>query len=67
MISFKKWNLFLTIGLLNQQNILSKPVSNKYLDAESNISNISFITKAIKKTGASVVTIETQRFVKNNQ
>ena len=58
---------FLTISLFNKNNILSKPILNKYLEAESNISNISFITKAIKKTGASVVTIETQRFIKNKQ
>ena len=58
---------FLTISLFNKNNTLSKPLLNKYLESESNISNISFITKAIKKTGASVVTIETQRFIKNKQ
>ena len=35
------------------------------IEDESKISTISFITKAIKKTGASVVTIDTQRFIKS--
>ena len=58
---------YLTLGLINQPNIVAKPIVNQTLDEKSKISKISFITKAIKKTGASVVTIDTQRFVKNKQ
>ena len=67
--SFKKL-LFLsclTLGLINKSNVISQPIVNQNLNEESKISNISFITKAVKKTGASVVTIDTQRFVENRQ
>ena len=57
----------LTIGLINQSNGISQPLANQNLNEKSKISNISFITKAVKKTGASVVTIDTQRFVENRQ
>ena len=58
---------YLTLGLLNNTNVISQPIKNQNLQKESKISNISFITKAIKKTGPSVVTIETQRFVENRK
>ncbi len=57
----------LTLGLINKSNVISQPLVNQNLNEESKISNISFVTKAVKKTGASVVTIDTQRFVKNRQ
>ena len=68
-LSFKKlfFVSYLTLGLLNKSNVISQPIVNKNIDVESKISNISFITKAVKKTGSSVVTIDTQRFVKNQQ
>ncbi len=67
--SFKKllFLSYLTFGLINKSNVISQPIINQNHDAESKVSNISFVTKAVKKTGASVVTIETQRFVKNRQ
>ncbi len=67
--SFKKvvFLSYLIFGLINKSNVISRPIINKNLDEESKISDISFITKAVKKTGASVVTIDTQRFVKNKQ
>ena len=67
--SFKKlfFLTYLTIGLVNKPNVISQPIVNPNIEKESKISNISFITKAINKTGASVVTIDTQRFVKNKQ
>ena len=58
---------YLTFGLINKSNVISQPIVNQNLDEGSKISNISFITEAVKKTGASVVTIDTQRFVKNKQ
>ena len=57
----------LTLGLLNEPKVISQPIANLNLDKESKISTTSFITKAIKKTGASVVTIDTQKFVKNKK
>ena len=68
-LSFKKlfFVSYLTLGLLNKSNVISQPIANKNIDVESKISNISFITKAVKKTGSSVVTIDTERFVKNQQ
>lgn len=67
--SFKKLFFIscLTLGLINKSNVISQPIVNQNLNEESKISNISFITKAVKKTGASVVTIDTQRFVENRQ
>ena len=58
---------YLIIGFVNKQNVISQPIVNPNIEKESKNSNISFITKAINKTGASVVTIDTQRFVKNKQ
>ena len=67
--SFKKLFFLscLTLGLINKSNVISQPIVNQNLNEESKISNISFITKAVKKTGASVVTIDTQRFIENRQ
>ncbi|MDC3137797.1 trypsin-like peptidase domain-containing protein [Prochlorococcus sp. AH-716-I19] len=67
--SFKKLFFLycLTLGLINKSNVISQPIVNQNLNEESKISNISFITKAVKKTGGSVVTIDTQRFVENRQ
>ncbi len=67
--SFKKLFFLssLTLSLINKSNVISQPLVNQNLNEESKISNISFITKAVKKTGASVVTIDTQRFVENRQ
>jgi len=68
-LSFKKliFLSYLSFGLINKPNVISHPITNQNLDEVSKISNISFITKAVKKTGASVVTIDTQRLVQNNQ
>ena len=67
--SFKKLFFLscLTLGLINKSNVISQPIVNQDLNEASKISNISFITEAVKKTGASVVTIDTQRFVENRQ
>ena len=65
--SFKKlfFLSYLTLGLFNKPYLISQPIISQNVEKESKITNTSFITKAIKKTGASVVTIETQRFVRN--
>ena len=58
---------FITFELLINPYVISQQIENQIFDEESRISTKSFITKAIKKTGASVVTIDTQRIVKNKQ
>ena len=58
---------YLSLILINKSIVISRPIRNNNLDKEYKISSISFITKAIQKTGDSVVTIETQKFVKNRQ
>ncbi len=65
--SFKKlfFLSFISFGLLNKPNLIAQVIGNQNFNAESKISTKSFITKAIKKTGASVVTIDTQRFIKS--
>ncbi len=67
--SFKKlfFLSYLAFGLLNKSNVISQPIVEQHLAEELKVVQISFITKAIKKTGPSVVTIETERFVKNKQ
>ncbi len=57
----------LTLSLISQSNVISQTKINPNIYKDTKISNMSFITKAIKKTGASVVTIDTQRFVSKKQ
>ena len=57
----------LTIGIVSQTNVISESLFNANYNENSRYSNESFITKAIKKTGASVVTIDTQRYVKQRR
>ena len=66
----KSWNqkqfllsTAITIGILSPANVISQPLINPKL----NEINKSFITRAVEKTGSSVVTIETQRYVKKRQ
>ena len=54
----------LTLGITYQSKLISQPLISTNLNDKSKYSNQSFITKAIEKTGGSVVTIETQRIVK---
>ena len=65
--SFKKllFLSYITFGLINKPNVISQQIVNQNFYEDSKISTISFITKAIKKTGASVVTIDTQRIIKS--
>ena len=53
----------ITIGILSPANVISQSLINPKLNGI----NKSFITKAVEKTGSSVVTIETQRYVKKRQ
>ena len=53
----------ITIGIISPANVISLPLINPKL----NEINKSFITRAVEKTGSSVVTIETQKYVKKRQ
>ena len=69
--SFKQNKLFIasaiSLGIIYQSNLISQPLYNQQFN-EININpNKSFITKAVEKTGASVVTIETQKYVKKRK
>ena len=55
------------MGFLYPSNIVSQPFINLKLNEIDKYSNTSFITKAVEKTGSSVVTIDTQRYVKRRQ
>ncbi len=68
-ISLKKilFLIYISIGIFNLSKLISQPKLDQDLINESKISNISFVTKAVKKTGDSVVTIDTQRFIKNDR
>ena len=53
----------ITIGIVYPANVISIPLINPKL----NEPNKSFITRAVEKTGSSVVTIETQKYVKKRR
>ena len=68
--NLKRWNqkqfllsVAITLGIVSPANVISQTLINPKL----NEINKSFITRAVEKTGSSVVTIETQRFVKKRQ
>jgi len=55
------------MAIFSQTYLVSQPFFNSKRDEINKSSNESFITKAIEKTGSSVVTIETQRYVKKRK
>ena len=55
------------VGFLYPSNTVSQPLINPDFNSVKKYSFTSFITKAVEKTGSSVVTIDTQRFVKKRQ
>ena len=57
----------ITLGILYPTNVLTKPLLNLNFNEINKNSNKSFITKAVEKTGPSVVTIDTQRYVRNRR
>ena len=57
----------ITIGILCPSKLISKPLVNPSFNKNNTFSNKSFISKAVEKTGSSVVTIDTQRFVKKRK
>jgi len=69
--SDKNKKLFLSsaiaLGFLCPTTVISQSLINTKLNEINNYSNKSFITKAVEKTGSSVVTIDTQRYVKKRK
>ncbi len=57
----------ITISILHPSYLISRPLVNPNFNEINKYSNKSFITKAVEKTGSSVVTIDTQRFVKKRK
>ena len=57
----------ITMGILFPTNIISQPFINPKFNEINNYSNKSFITKAVEKTGSSVVTIDTRKYVKKRK
>jgi len=57
----------ISMGLLSPSKIVSQPLINPKFNETNKYSKKSFVTKAVEKTGPSVVTIETQRFVKKRK
>ena len=57
----------LTLGIVSHTNVISESLSNANFNENSRYSNKSFITKAVEKTGSSVVTIDSQRYVKQRR
>ena len=69
--TLKNWNqkqfllsTVITVGILSPANLISQPLINPKFNEINKNTNKSFITRAVEKTGPSVVTIETQRYVK---
>jgi len=55
------------MGLMYQSNLISQPLFNQQFSEININSNKSFITKAVEKTSSSVVTIETQKYIKQRK
>ena len=57
----------ITMGIRFPTNVISQPLSKSKINKVDIYSKKSFITKAVEKTGAAVVTIDTQRYVKKRK
>ena len=54
----------ITVGIRYPAKVISQPLSQPKINRVDLHSKKSFITKAVERTGAAVVTIDTQRYVK---
>ena len=65
----KQFLLFsaIMLGILCPLNVVSQPINKTKFDEVNTYSSKSFITKAVERTGSSVVTIDTQRYVKKRK
>ena len=57
----------ITISIIFAPNVISRPLTKPTIEETNLYSKKSFITKAVEKTGSSVVTIETQRYIKKRK
>jgi len=57
----------ITVGIRYPAKVISQPLSKPKINEVNLYSNKSFITKAVERTGAAVVTIDTQRYVKKRK
>ena len=57
----------ITFGIICPSNMVSQPLSKTKFNEFNTHSSKSFITEAVERTGSSVVTIETQRYVKKRK
>ena len=57
----------ITVGIKFPAKVIPQPLSKTKINEVNLYSNKSFITKAVERTGAAVVTIDTQRYVKNRK
>jgi len=59
--------LLITLGIRYPAKVISQPLSKPKINEVNLYSKKSFITKAVERTGAAVVTIDTQRYVKKRK
>jgi S1-C subfamily serine protease len=57
----------IAISIICPSNVISEPLSKPKFNEVNRYSNKSFVTKAVERTGSSVVTIDTQRYVKTRK
>ncbi len=57
----------MTVGIIFPARLISQPFSKTKINEVNIYSKKSFITKAVERTGAAVVTIDTQRYVKKRK
>jgi len=53
----------IAMGIICPTNVISKPLTKPTVNEGDLFTQKSFITKAVEKTGSSVVTIDTQRYI----
>jgi len=57
----------IALGNICPAKVISQPLNKPKINVVNLYSNKSFITKAVERTGAAVVTIDTQRYVKKRK
>ena len=57
----------ITMGIVYPPNVISQPLTKQRLNEVNIYSSKSFITKAVERTGSSVVTIDTERYIKKRK
>ena len=61
------FSVLISVGALSTSNVICGPSINPRFNEVNEYSKNSFITQAVEKTGPSVVTIETQRYIKKRK